>query len=80
LLSDSQLTAAWLPAEDRGQKHIYSAPYIMLNLAKSHFIHHILCAKIPLLFGIAKLFEEKSSEDQLLSGGLSSDHPLRLLT
>jgi len=52
----------------------------MLNLVKSHFTHHILCANILLLFGIAKLFEEKSSEDQLLSGGLSSDHPLRLLT
>jgi len=37
----------------------------MLNLAKLHFIHHILCAKIPLLFGIAKLFEGKSGADQL---------------
>jgi hypothetical protein len=40
----------------------------MLNLVKSHFIRHILCANILLLFGIAKLFEEKNGEYQLLSG------------
>ena len=40
----------------------------MLNLAKPHFAHHILCANILLLFGMAKLFEKKAVSNNFLSG------------